>query len=373
MERVGRVAYVEEQLERYISLGMLPRGQFASEEKLAGEFNCCRGTVREAFRRLAARGLVVQHPGRKTRAVALDESLTLENLGLALHHRHTEAGRRLLEGFFSLRRQVLVDLLAECCTKASASQVDRLESVCYALSDAARWEPGARCAQLEFELLRLAAHTASRPGHMLLVQSLQRAMRGNAIRLLSLMGGESLSAWARCAMHALNERDVRTIQHQLPALLEACDEGLLDAFSPATRKHSSPATGPDSARDARNCMAEHGPGGLTPAEEEHKTFEVPPAPHAEAVPVETETVSDALLAPTVVSESPDDNGGERVTGNVPGNLLDGRTRACGLSAEADLKPEHPPARDYGRPGGFVREEDEPRHVPLDTPTTSPPD
>ena len=68
MVRVGLVAYVEEQLERAISLGQMhPSGQFGSEEKLARSYGVSRSTVREALRRLAARGLVVQHPGRKTR------------------------------------------------------------------------------------------------------------------------------------------------------------------------------------------------------------------------------------------------------------------------------------------------------------------
>ncbi|WP_375757198.1 FadR/GntR family transcriptional regulator [Corallococcus exercitus] len=267
------MAYVEAQLERAIALGMLPRGQFGSEEKLAREFDCCRGTVREALRRLAARGLVVQRSGRKTRAVALDESLTLENLGLALHHRHSEEGRRLLEGFFSLKRQVLVELLADCCAKASEAQVSQLEATCYALWDAAHWHPGERCAQLEFELLRLAAHAAARPGHLLLIQSLQRALRGNAARMLSFMGGESLREWAMCAMHALSERDARALTHQLPALLKACDEGVLDAFAPVPQEHASPevhsaeeslledsapATAHDDALEARSCVEVHG-------------------------------------------------------------------------------------------------------------------
>ncbi|WP_375755922.1 FadR/GntR family transcriptional regulator [Corallococcus exercitus] len=283
------MAYVEAQLERAIALGMLPRGQFGSEEKLAREFDCCRGTVREALRRLAARGLVVQRSGRKTRAVALDESLTLENLGLALHHRHSEEGRRLLEGFFSLKRQVLVELLADCCANASEAQVSQLEATCYALWDAAHWHPGERCAQLEFELLRLAAHAAARPGHLLLIQSLQRALRGNAARMLSFMGGESLREWAMCAMHALSERDARALTHQLPALLKACDEGVLDAFAPVPREHASPeasgaeeslpaapasATSQDAASEARPCVEERGLDSLAPAVED--TTEVAP-------------------------------------------------------------------------------------------------
>ncbi|WP_338078858.1 GntR family transcriptional regulator [Corallococcus exercitus] len=306
--RVGLVAYVEEQLERAIALGMLPRGQFGSEEKLAREFGCCRGTVREAMRRLAARGLVVQRAGRKTRAVALDESLTLENLGLALHDTRSEEGRRLLEGFFSLKRQVLVELLVDCCASASEAQVSQLESICFSLWDAAHWEPGARCAQLEFELLRLAAHAAARPGHLLLIQSLQRAMRGNVARLWFLMGGESLRQWAVCAMHALGDRDVRALTQQLPALLKACDERTLDAFAPAPREQASPEDSPsqenlleapapaaarDEAQEARSCVEEQGHDGLASTVEDAKVLGVAPHPHGvEAIPMEP-----ASLAP----------------------------------------------------------------------------
>ncbi|MFP2897497.1 FadR/GntR family transcriptional regulator [Corallococcus sp. 4LFB] len=312
MVRVGLVAYVEEQIERDIALGRLPRnGGLASERMMARHYGVSRGTVREALRRLAARGLVVQHAGRQARAVAMHESLTLENLGLALHDERSEECRRLLEGFFSLKRQVLVDLLVECCAKASVMDLGLLTSTCYQLSDAARWYPGERCAQLEFELLRLAARVAGHPGHLLLIQSLQRAFRGNVARLLPFMGGESLREWAICADHALDERDVQTLQHRLPVLLKAYDELVLDQFAPRPQEHVSPeaphaqerslgapasssgqddalgapacveeqgcgnpasVTGQDDAPEARPCVKEQDSGRLAPAAEDNEVL-----------------------------------------------------------------------------------------------------
>ncbi|WP_223646554.1 FadR/GntR family transcriptional regulator [Corallococcus sp. EGB] len=237
MGRGGLVAYVEAELERDIALGRLPRcGQFGSEATLARRHNVCRGTIREALRRLAARGLVVQRPGRRTRAVALDESLTLENLGLALHDARSPEARRLLEGYFSLRRQVMVELLVDCCAKASQGDLNQLSQVCFGLWDAGKWESGERCAQVEFELLRLAARVAERPGHVLLVQSLQRAFLGAAARLLPFMGGDALREWAIRAMNALSERDVRALQQELPTLMAVCDERVLEQFAPVPMK-----------------------------------------------------------------------------------------------------------------------------------------
>nr|WP_242592721.1 GntR family transcriptional regulator [Corallococcus exiguus] len=240
MERRGLVAYVEAQIERDIALGRIhPSGQFGSEAKLARRYAVCRGTIREALRRLAARGLVVQRPGRKTRAVALDESLTLENLGLALHDASNPDARWLLEGYFSLKRQVLVELLADCCARASDLDLDRLGSTCYQLQDAARWESGETCAHAEFELLRHAARVAARPGHVLLVQSLQRAFMGGAAELLPLMGGEALREWAFRVMEILHERDAQALQHELPTLLKARDERVLNAFAPTPQGSAS--------------------------------------------------------------------------------------------------------------------------------------
>ncbi|NPC46136.1 FadR family transcriptional regulator [Corallococcus sp. AB032C] len=282
MERRGLVAYVEAQIERDIALGRLhPSGQFGSEAKLARRYEVCRGTIREALRRLAARGLVVQRPGRKTRAVPLDESLTLENLGLALHDASNPDARWLLEGYFSLKRQVLLELLADCCARASDLDLDRLGSTCFQLQDAARWESGEVCAWAEFELLRHAARVAARPGHVLLVQSLQRAFLGGAAQLLPLMGGEALREWAFRVMAILNERDVQALQHELPALLKARDERVLNAFAPASQEQASPeahvppvtSATQDSAPKTHPCTEARDPGAPTSAPGQDESLE----------------------------------------------------------------------------------------------------
>ncbi|NNC02554.1 GntR family transcriptional regulator [Corallococcus exiguus] len=407
MERRGLVAYVEAQIERDIALGRIhPSGRFGSEAKLARRYEVCRGTIREALRRLAARGLVVQRPGRKTRAVPLDESLTLENLGLALHDASNPDARWLLEGYFSLKRQVLVELLADCCARASDLDLDRLGSTCYRLQDAARWESGETCARAEFELLRQAARVAARPGHVLLVQSLQRAFLGGAAQLLPLMGGEALREWAFRVMEILNERDVQALQHELPALLKARDERVLNAFAPAPQEPASPAApraqeGPlgttvqDKAPAAHPCVEEHGIGRSGSAAEQDESLEAlpgvqrcglcrlsptdlqddsleapPPCVGAPAHLVQDVKDTEALAVPAgpqvaAPAVKPDNRSlpfptplmfapceldlaciDEDMTGAGPGNLSGCRTGSNASSPEEGIQPE-PPHSDRG--------------------------
>ncbi|RKG52907.1 FadR family transcriptional regulator [Corallococcus sp. AB011P] len=337
MGRGGLVAYVEAQLERDIALGRVhPSGQFGPEAKLARRFNVCRGTLREALRRLAARGLVVQHPGRRTRAVAMDESLTLENLGLAMHDMRSPNARWLLAGYFSLRRQVLVELLADCCAKASDLDLDRLRYTCFQLQDAARWEDGTYCAQVEFELLRLAARVADRPGHVLLVQSLHRAFLGGAARLQPFMGGEALREWALCAMRVVSERDTQALQHELPALLKACDERVLNAVAPAPKEPVSPS--PE--------------GHHEPATRDTEVLEVSARPDEKATPVESD--SGMSLIPALPERVPSESGGtcaEAVMGTVLGGVSDGRAGSGASCPEDGLQPEAPPASNRERTHG----------------------
>ncbi|RKG60087.1 GntR family transcriptional regulator [Corallococcus sp. CA054B] len=352
--RGGLVAYVEAQIERDIALGRLPpSGQFGPEAKLALRYGVCRGTIREALRRLAARGLVVQHPGSRTRAVALDESLTLENLGLALHDARNPDARWLLEGYFSLKRQVLVELLVDCCARASDLDLDRLGSTCFGLWDAARWEPGASCAQVEFALLRQAARVAGRPGHVLLVQSLQRAFLEGAAQLLPLLGGEALRQWATCARQALSERNVRALQQELPALLKACDELVLNAFAPAPQAHCSPEE--DLAQEEQEPLV--APASANAQDEAHEARDlgVPLAATVkdealEACPgVEADGLRHlAPVAPPGLASGGRgaECAGKDAMGAALGTLSDGRTGWDASSPGRCIQPEPPRTRPH---------------------------
>ncbi len=253
MERIGLVSQVEAELEQMLSRELLPaNGMLPSEYSLARCFGVSRGTVREALLRLSAKGMVEQRPGRKTRAVPLDEAVTLENLSVVLDGdgRLQPGRRRLLEGYLALKRDVTVELLATCCAGASAAYLDELGQACYALRDAARWATeGGSWARQEFELLRLAALAADRPGHMLLIQSLERSFRGMAKWMQPHLDAEATQSWALCAMNALAERDLPALKTRLPALLQAGDDRLLLRLAPpsqipersaARRAHSEP-------------------------------------------------------------------------------------------------------------------------------------
>lgn len=237
LEPQGFVARIAEDLERTISQGRLPKdGSLPSEQMLAKTYGVSRSTVREALKQLAARGVVVQHPGRRNRAARLDVAITLENLSVALHAvgpAHPER-LRLLEGYLSLKRETAVELLAACCEHASQRDLDSLIDACFALAEGTRWEPQAqRWAQREFDLLRLAACVTARPGPFLLVQSLEKSFSGMAGKLAPHLSAQATYQWAMCAFHALTERDAQTIRRALPGLLKACDEQLLSNFVPS--------------------------------------------------------------------------------------------------------------------------------------------
>jgi DNA-binding FadR family transcriptional regulator len=236
MERMGLVSHVEGDLERTIVLGLLPKdGSLPSEQLLARRYGVSRATARQALLRLAARGLVVQHPGRRSRAVPLPQAVTLENLSMVLHGEspsHPE-GRRLLGGYLALKRETMVELLAACCEQASKEELNQLGVACFSLGQTAPWEDQRRWAEREFELLRLAALIVNRPGQFLLIQSLERSFWAMAGRLLPHLDSEAARQWSRRALQLLDERDVQALRRELPALLQASDEQLLNSVAPA--------------------------------------------------------------------------------------------------------------------------------------------
>lgn len=231
MEPMGLVSRVAGDLERLIAQDRLPRdGRLPSERLLSRQYGVSRTTVREALSHLASRGLIVQHPGRRSRAVVLDETVNLETLGVALQGEgpaHPERSR-LLEGFLALKRELTVELLAICGERASKEELDLLANACLALRDAARWEENrGQWAGWQFELLRRAARVADRPGYVLLIHSLERSFWKMASRVLPHLDSEAICRWAECAFYALVTKDVQALRKDLLPLLEAGDERLL--------------------------------------------------------------------------------------------------------------------------------------------------
>jgi DNA-binding FadR family transcriptional regulator len=251
MEHKGLVSRVAEQLERMIALGQLPQDTLPSERMMAKRYGVSRTTIRGALQGLAARGLIVQHPGRQSRAVALNEALSLESLKLVVPEGRTDLDRRrLLEGYFSLKREVTVELLAACCEHASKEDVDLLLDASFALREETRWQEERKGWVLrEFNLLRLAARAADRPGHALLILSLEKAFRSLADHVLGSLQPEALQKWAQCVFNALCDRDAQTLRRELPALLKAADEPLLDHLAPVREADIATEPAPTTAEE----------------------------------------------------------------------------------------------------------------------------
>jgi DNA-binding FadR family transcriptional regulator len=241
MERMGLVAQLEAELERSISLGLVPQGgELPSERTLASKYGVSRTTAREALLRLNARGLVQVRPGRRARAVVMEEAVRLESLGTALLGEGPSHPERhlLLAGYLELKRDATVELLAACCQKASEEELERVRGACFLLGDAVCWEEKRpRWLAMEFELLRQAALVAQRPGHWLLIQTLEHAYRDMAGRVEPHLDSSALHRWTQCAMDALWSRDVEALRCRLPALLQASDERVLQALEPSCQAH----------------------------------------------------------------------------------------------------------------------------------------
>jgi DNA-binding FadR family transcriptional regulator len=237
MERWGLVAQLEAELERRISLGLVPQGgKLPSERTLASQYGVSRTTAREAMVRLRTRGLVEVRHGRCARAVVMEEAVRLENLGTALLGEGPSRPERqqLLAGYLELKREVTVELLSACCEQASEEELERVRSACFLLGDAVRWEQKRpQWLALEFELLRQAAMAAQRQGHLLLIQTLERACRGMAGRVEKYLDSPALYRWTQCAFEALCSRDVKALRCRLPTLLQTSDERVLQALAPS--------------------------------------------------------------------------------------------------------------------------------------------
>jgi GntR family transcriptional repressor for pyruvate dehydrogenase complex len=368
MEPMGLVSRVAKDLERLIAQDRLPRdGRLPSERLLSRQYGVSRSTVREALSRLSSRGLIVQHPGRRSRAVALDEIVNLDLLGVALKGEGPARPERsrLLEGFLALKRDLTVELLAACCERGSQMELDRLVDACLALRDAARWEENrGQWAVREFELLRQAARVADRPGHVLLIHSLERSFWGMAGRVLPHLDSASICRWAECALYALAEKDALGLRRDLPPLLEAGDERLLGSREGLRRVSVSEAV--TSTITSKSAGPElPGPEAPIPATAragavllEAATSEESPSAALAPEPTPAESPSPEPSTPTAQAARADPVSGEPSTSEPPdtGGLTAAvwpRWSDCQTSSYETTTAGGPvPAPDSGeRPGG----------------------
>jgi GntR family transcriptional repressor for pyruvate dehydrogenase complex len=140
MERWGLVAQHEAELERRISLGLVPQEGRLPSERTPGQpvwrlpHHRPRGPGAAACTRAGAGA--PREAG--ARAVVMEEAVRLENLGVALLGEGPSHPERhsLLAGYMELQREVTVELLAGCCEKASEQELERVRGACWLLSDA---------------------------------------------------------------------------------------------------------------------------------------------------------------------------------------------------------------------------------------------
>jgi DNA-binding GntR family transcriptional regulator len=115
---------IADALARRIVLGQLPPGQKVGQDQIATEFRASHVPVREAFRRLEARGLLVSEPRRGVRVAPIDPSavcevtemraalevLALQHAAAKLTQADLEAARTALSGGEASRDLIVWEL-----------------------------------------------------------------------------------------------------------------------------------------------------------------------------------------------------------------------------------------------------------------------
>ncbi|RYZ16558.1 MAG: hypothetical protein EOO70_04195, partial [Myxococcaceae bacterium] len=135
------------------------------------------------------------------------------------------------------------------------------------------------------------------------------------------------------------------LQHQLPALLKACDELVLNAFAPVPLE-DAPSEDPHAQEDVLEALSDV---------ESPETFVAASCPPAQIFPLAPSIDAPRLQAtPELVPCEPSD---AYAWGDVPGtdlgNRSDCRTRWDALTPEGGLQPEPPSAGSRGQVEGAV--------------------
>jgi hypothetical protein len=175
----------------------------------------------------------------------------------------------------------------------------------------------------EFEFLREAAMAAGRVGYYLLIQSLERAYRDVAGKVLPHLEADAVNRWAEFAFFALEARNVQALRTELPPLMRANDRHVLRGLAAACRTQ-------ETLKDHPTSQAHH--AALEASAVDSSTPEpVKPAPEVcRPAPTVGERRAEEL-APEVEPSAP--------APGVGGLCLDEASPAVSLAAPVPLEAE----------------------------------
>jgi len=184
--------------------------------------------------------------------------------------------------------------------------LERVRDACFLLDSEVRWEmKRPRWVALEFELLRQAAMVAQRPGHWLLIQTLERTCRSMAGRVEPYLDSAALYQWTQCALDALCSKDVKELRCRLPALLQASDERVLQALAPSCEAYGV-ASFMAAERQVSEVQAEVHPAAAQEREVMSEPVEAPLTTSQMPVASElAETPHPSVQAPEVEQPAPE--------------------------------------------------------------------
>lgn len=240
------------EVERWIAEGQLRTGQeMPSARLLAEQFGVSRATVREAFRTLAARGVLELRQGARARIVHLETDATLETLTTLVGARDQVLPQRrwAVRGLLALTRTVTVDLLARACESTPVDGHAEVHGLLWHLNSRARQEAESDLLHhATFELLRAAARVLDDEGTLLLVTSLERAWLRLYALLEPLLHFDAVLPWAEAAERLVAERASAQLRETVPRLLAVRDAPLLAKLAPPPQAIPK-APEPDDAAD----------------------------------------------------------------------------------------------------------------------------
>lgn len=221
-----------------------------SERDLAILYGVARGTVREALRRLSARGLVELHQGRRALWLGHHTPASIEQLPAILGRTKPvhPAGRLLLLGYLELKRDLLIRATAGCCARQDDESMTDRRVVAIDLLDHLRMSSiPAVLMGAEMDLLMLLAQGSGSIGDQLLARTIASAGRDFAELFTAARNRVLALRWQRELVISVLVGPPEDVGPRLLAHVQADDAALVQELTAA----AATADAPDQGKELR--------------------------------------------------------------------------------------------------------------------------